>query len=94
MPRKKLPVPEFDTPEEEDEFWQTHSPLDFRHEEVERPPRRFRFPTKSNFTVRLDPRDRELLDELAERLGERPSAIARRYIRAGLQREEKQLRAE
>ena len=32
---KKLPSPPaFNTPEEEDEFWQTHSPLDFQHEEV------------------------------------------------------------
>ena len=32
---KKLPSPpNFDTPEEEDEFWQVHSPLDFEHEEV------------------------------------------------------------
>ena len=32
---KKLPSPPvFNTPEEEDEFWQTHSPLDFEHEEV------------------------------------------------------------
>ena len=40
---KKLPSPPvFDTPEEEDEFWQTHSPLDFEHEEVDTPePRRF-----------------------------------------------------
>ena len=39
--RLSLP-PAFDTPEEEDEFWQTHSPLDFEHEEVGIPePRRF-----------------------------------------------------
>ena len=32
---KKLPLPpNFDAPEEEDEFYQTHSPLDFEHEEV------------------------------------------------------------
>jgi hypothetical protein len=32
---KKLPSPPvFNTPEEDDEFWQTHSPLDFEHEEV------------------------------------------------------------
>jgi hypothetical protein len=32
---KKSPFPPvFNTPEEEDEFWQTHSPLDFEHEEV------------------------------------------------------------
>ena len=40
---KKLPSPPvFNTPEKEDEFWQTHSPLDFEHEEVDIPePRRF-----------------------------------------------------
>ena len=32
---KKLPSPPvFNTPEEDDEFWQTHSPLDFEHEEA------------------------------------------------------------
>lgn len=40
---KQLPLPPvFDTPEEEDEFWQLHSPLDFEHEKVGIPePRRF-----------------------------------------------------
>jgi hypothetical protein len=40
---KKLPSPpNFDTPEEEDEFWQLHSPLDFEHEKVGIPePRQF-----------------------------------------------------
>ena len=40
---KKLPSPpNFDTPEEEDEFWQAHSPLDFEHEKVGIPePRQF-----------------------------------------------------
>ena len=32
MNKKRLSPPNFDTPEEEDEFWQTHSPLDFEHE--------------------------------------------------------------
>ncbi len=34
MTKKLPPPPVFDTPEEEDEFWQAHSPLDFHHEEV------------------------------------------------------------
>ena len=34
MNKKLPPPPAFDTPEEEDEFWQTHSPLDFEHEEA------------------------------------------------------------
>ena len=40
---KKLPSPlNFDTPEEEDEFWELHSPLDFEYEKVGIPePRQF-----------------------------------------------------
>ena len=42
MNKKLPPPPVFDTPEEEDEFWQSHSPLDFEHKEVSIPePRRF-----------------------------------------------------
>ena len=40
MKKKLPPAPVFDTPEEEDEFWQTHSPLEFEHEEVGIPPKR------------------------------------------------------
>ena len=40
---KKLPSPPaFNTPEEEDEFWQAHSPLNVEHEKVDIPePRQF-----------------------------------------------------
>jgi hypothetical protein len=37
-------IPHFNSPEEEDEFWQTHSPLDYEHEPVgtaDEPRRRF-----------------------------------------------------
>ena len=34
MTKRLPPLPVFNTPEDEDEFWQTHSPLDFEHEEV------------------------------------------------------------
>jgi hypothetical protein len=51
MSRKLPEVPEFATPEEEDEFWQTHSPLDFEHDEVDPGEREFirpRTPSESD----------------------------------------------
>jgi predicted DNA binding CopG/RHH family protein len=79
---KKLP--EFKTPEEEDEFWQTHSPLDYEHEVVETPKRAFRYPTMKNLTVRLDEDTLRNLQEVAKSTGVRPTALAREMIRKSL----------
>ena len=48
---EKLPnAPMFDTPEKEDEFWQTHSPLDFQHEKIGVPKqRKFVRPNSTRF---------------------------------------------
>ena len=81
--KEKLP-PVFDTPEEEDEFWQTHSPLDFEHEEIGIPtPRKFALP-EVRLTLRLSLQERELLNRIAEQMGERPTDLALRYIKSGL----------
>lgn len=96
MPKKKLPPPPvFETPEEEDAFWQTHSPLDFTHEVVGVPPRRkFARPAKVSLTLRLTAKESELMERVAAQVGERPSALARRYIEQGLQSDLKVLSAQ
>ncbi len=87
MPKKKLPPPPvFETSEEEDAFWQAHSPLDFAHEAIGIPPRRkFARPAKVTLTLRLTEKERERLESVAAQVGERPSALARRYIERGLE---------
>ena len=89
---KKLPSPpNFNTPEEEDEFWQTHSPLDFEHEEVDIPePRQFVRPN-GKLIVQLSPAEQELLNRIAEKKGEQPVVLALRYIQSGLQIESENL---
>ncbi len=82
MKLKKLP--HFNTPEEEDEFWQTHSPLDYEHEPVEPQERTFRYPTMANLTIRLDERTRQQLETAARGKGVRPTVLARELIRRGL----------
>ena len=77
-------IPHFSTPEEEDEFWQTHSPLDFEHEPVEPQERTFRYPTMANLTIRLDESTRHQLETAAQGKGVRPTALARNLIRKGL----------
>lgn len=79
---KKLPT--FETPEEEDEFWQTHSPLDYEHEPVDAGKRAFRYPTMKNLTLRLDEETLRSLQEAAKSTGVRPTALAREMIRKGV----------
>ena len=84
MKKKLPPPPVFGTPEEEDEFWQTHSPLDFEHEDLGiSAPRKFARP-EVKLTVQLSLQDRELLNRIAEQMGERPTQLAQRYIKSGL----------
>ena len=49
---KKLPT--FESAEEEDEFWQTHSPLDYEHEPAEPGKSTFRYPTRKNLSPQTD----------------------------------------
>ena len=92
--KEKLPLPPvFDTPEEEDEFWQTHSPLDFEHEDIGiSAPRKFARP-EEKLTLRLSSQEQELLNRIAERMGEQPTDLARRYINSGLHVDLKRLSA-
>jgi hypothetical protein len=96
MSKKKLPqLPVFDTPEEEDAFWQTHSPLDYAHEALGVSARRkFTRPTKASLTLHLTGEERKLLERVAAQVGERPTTLARRYIERGLQSDLKALSAQ
>ena len=89
---KKLPLPPiFDTPEEEDEFWQTHSPLSFEHEEIGALGHRQFVRPQGRLTVRLSLEEQELLNRIAEKKGERPTNLALQYIQSGLQGEAENL---
>jgi hypothetical protein len=92
--KKKLPSPPvFETPEEEDEFWQTHSPLDFEHEDVGIPaPRKFVRP-EAKLTLRLSSQEQELLNRIAEKKGEQPADLALHYIKSGLRADFERLNA-
>ena len=93
MGKKLPPPPVFDTPEEEDEFWQTHSPLDFEHENIGIPaPRKFARP-EVRLTLRLSLHERELLNHIAEHMGEQPTDLALRYIKSGLRADSERLTA-
>jgi len=93
MKEKLPPPPVFDTPEQEDEFWQTHSPLDFEHEDVGIPaPRKFARP-EERLTIRLSSQEQELLNRIAERMGEQPTDLALHYIKSGLRADLERLNA-
>jgi len=93
MKKKLPPIPVFDTPEEEDEFWQTHSPLDFEHEDIGIPsPRKFAR-TEARLTLRLSLQEQELLNRIAEQIGEQPVDLAMHYIKSGLRADLERLSA-
>jgi hypothetical protein len=71
---KRYPTPEFHSPEEEEEYWKTHSPIAEGYEgEVKRPRQR-----RSSFlAVRLSGEELEGLRRLAAKKGLGPSTLAR-----------------
>jgi len=81
--RAESRIPEFATREEETEFWDTHDFTDFLDET-----RSVTFQVSKNLsdglTVRLDPKDREALDQLARDKGIGPSTLVRMWIRERL----------
>jgi len=84
MKEKLPPPPVFNTPEEEDEFWQTHSPLDFEHEYLGIPAHRKFARPEVRLILRLSLQERELLNRIAEKIGEQPTELARCYIKSCL----------
>jgi hypothetical protein len=79
-------VPEFQTREEEAEFWDTHDVTDYLDEL--RPVRiRVTPGLSAGMTVRLDPADRAVLGRIASERGIGPSTLARMWIKERLRSE-------
>ena len=91
MKNKLPPPPTFDKPEDEDEFWQTHSPLDFAHEAIGIPEGRQFVRPQGKLIVQLSSEEHELLKRIADKKGEPPTTVALRYIKFGLQVEAENL---
>lgn len=76
-------IPEFQSLEEEAEFWDTHDITDYLDEM--RPVKVRYVPNLSaGMTVRLDPADREALGRISAERGIGPSTLARMWIKERL----------
>jgi len=83
MADKKKVIPEFTNEEQEAEFWETHSPLDY--EPVQRPRRvKAKMPKDRPITIRLDSDSRKRLQEMAEVYHLGSSTLARLVITAAI----------
>jgi len=75
----KAAIPSFKTEQEEADFWDTHSPLDFVP-----PPRLGRIrvvsPKNEPISIRLDTTTRQQLESIARKLGMGPSTFARAIL--------------
>lgn len=78
-------IPEFDSVEEEREFWDTHDFADYVDdtEPVPDPILVERVSTRNADDI-LTPGERRALDEIAKRTGEAPAAVAHKGLRAYL----------
>jgi predicted DNA binding CopG/RHH family protein len=76
-------IPEFQSVQEETEFWDTHDITDYLDELQ---PVRVRFSPNlsTGMTVRLDPADREALGRIAAARGVGPSTLVRMWIKERL----------
>ena len=82
-------IPDFQTREEEAEFWDTHDFTEFLDET--RPVKlRVSKNLASALSVRLDPQDREELERRAARQGIEPSTLVRMWIKERLRHREGQ----
>jgi hypothetical protein len=75
--RVKKHIPDFESYEEEAEFWDTHDSTEFEWEPVEVKVSR---PLKVTFAIRLDPQTVEQLREIAASMGIGPTTLARTWI--------------
>lgn len=79
----KKKIPRFRSREEEAEFWDTHSPLDFP-DEIKPVQMRVRKPLKGVLAIRLSDKHLQELRELAEQYGVGPTTLARMFIVSSL----------
>jgi phosphohistidine swiveling domain-containing protein len=89
MDKEEKKIPRFRSREEEAEFWDTHSPLDFP-DEIKQVQMRVRKNLKGVLSIRLDHRHLEELGELAEQYGVGPTTLARIFILNSLNAHQKQ----
>lgn len=75
----KKRIPQFRSREEEAEFWDTHSPLDFP-DEIKQVEMRVRRPLKGVLAIRLSDEHLRELRELAEQYEVGPTTLARMFI--------------
>lgn len=80
-------VPQFETEEEEAEYWDTHSPLDVAAE-PEAQQVRVRVPKDRPITIRLDSESRGKLERLAAERGLGPSTFARLILMSAIEHRE------
>lgn len=88
MDIKKELMPQFETEEQEAEYWDTHSPLDFVAEPKAQKVR-VRGAKDRPITIRLDSESRLKLDKLAAEQGLGPSTFARLILTSVIERREK-----
>jgi antitoxin component of RelBE/YafQ-DinJ toxin-antitoxin module len=80
-------IPQFETEEQEGEYWDTHSPLDLAAEpEAQRV--RVRGAKNRPITIRLDSESRAKLDRLAAEQGVGPSTFARLILMSAIEHRE------
>lgn len=80
---EKKKIPRFRSREEEAEFWDTHSPLDFP-DEIKPVQMRVRKPLKGVLAIRLSDKHLQELRELAEQYEVGPTTLARMFIVSSL----------
>ena len=85
-PRSR-PIPQFKSLEEEAEFWDKHSPLDFPDEWVEVKRVKVARPLGHILAVRLDARTVDRLAEVGRAKGLGPSTLARMWLLERLEQE-------
>jgi predicted DNA binding CopG/RHH family protein len=79
MLKLKKPLPKFNTDEEEAEFWDNHSSLEY-FDELDLEPLRVKVTKNRMIVTRLDSKSREQLDRLASEAGVGPSTFVRHLI--------------
>jgi hypothetical protein len=85
--QRRTRIPRFKSLEEEAEFWDKHSPLDFPDEWVEVKRVKVARPLNHILAVRLDARTIDRLAEVGRAKGLGPSTLARMWLLERLEQE-------
>ena len=84
---KKSRIPRFKSLDEEAEFWDSHSPLDYPDEWEEVVKVKVARPLTHTLAVRLDARTIDLLAAIGRKKGIGPSTLARMWLLERLEQE-------